>query len=69
MSKRCSYEELLHRYKNLSARCRYWRHRTREIERMRRYRMRTKLVVEAGVRADVSEDVEVAGDELNDVFE
>lgn len=63
-----SYEELLHRYKNLSARCRYWRHRQRELERMRRYRMRTKFVVEAGVRADVPEDVEAACGELDDLF-
>lgn len=63
------YRALQHRNRNLASRCRYWRHRQRELERMRRYRMRTKLVVEDGVKADIPEDAEIACDELNEYFD
>lgn len=65
-----SYEELQRRYRNMYSRYRYWRYRNREIERQWRRRRKIKPVgSDAEVRADVPEDVETAGDELNDVFD
>lgn len=64
-----SYEELQRRYRNLYKKYRYWRHRQRELERIRRYRIRTSVSAEAGVEADVPEDVRVACSELDKIFD
>lgn len=70
MSKRCSYEELQRKYRNMYSCCRYWRHRQCELERQWRRRRKIKPVrSDVGVEADVSEDVEIACSELNDLFE
>lgn len=65
----CSYEELQRKYRNLAARCRYWRHRERELERQWRRRRKMRPVgSDVDIKAAVSEDVDIVGVELNDLF-